>query len=229
VAVLSLISGLGRKHSAVLSQLVGIYLLAYFGTLVIYQGYFPDVHGLRYLSLAGHILSILVSALCCQIVSTSQRATFARHALLIGIVFSLLLSSAYQYWEMVRGLRWAKEMRIIPIYSDSEVSRWWAFLDWVSNLPEGTVIAAKDHGRLAYFTDVRVVDLAGIIEPALMVYLAEGSVGSYLEGKGVQYVLLPDEGGRRIHKTIRETFDLERVPGAPHQEGSGYSLYHILL
>jgi hypothetical protein len=170
--------------------------LAYCGTLVIYQGYFPDVHGLRYLSLAGHMLSILVLALCCQIVSTSQRATFARHALLIGIVFSLLLSSAYQYREMVRGLCWAKEMRIIPIYSDSEVRRWWSFLDWVSkNLPERTVIAAKDHGRLAYFTNIRIVDLAGIIEPSLMIYLTEGSVSSYREGKGVQYVLLPDEGG----------------------------------
>ena len=229
LAVLSIASGLLLKRGALLTQLIAIYLVAYFGTLVVYQGYFPNVHGLRYLNLPGHMLSILVVAFCYQILFTANRAIFVRHVLLIGIIFSLILSSAYQYRQMVPGLDWARDMSIIPFYSDNEVRRWWSFVDWISeNLREGTVIAAKDHGRLAYFTNTRIVDLAGIIDPSIITSLKEGSVSSYLERKEVQYVLLPDEGGRPIHNAIRETVDLERVPGAPQQECSGYSLHRVL-
>jgi len=228
-ALLAVIVSLSKRRARPLSYLVALYLATYFGALVLYQGYFPDVHGLRYLNLPGHLLVTLIVALCYELLQFSGTKLVLRSTVLAGLILSLLLSSAYQYRQMVRGLVWAREMRIVPRYTDSEIGEWWAFLDWVSqHLPEGTPVAAKDHGRLAYFTGVQVVDLAGIIDPALTRRLMAGSADEYLEAKHVQYALLPSERERPIHEVLRGSFNLEKVPGSPVQEGTGYHLYKVV-
>ena len=119
-------------------------------------------------------------------------------------------------------------MRTIPIYSDEVVKNWWSFLDWATvNLAEGTSVAVKDHGRLAYFTDTRVIDLAGIIEPAMIDYLARGRIGDYLLARDAQYALLPREGGRSVYVAIRDQVPLAPMTGVPEQEATGYILYRI--
>lgn len=228
LGILSVVSGAARKRSALLRELLSVYLVVYLGALIVYQGYFPDVHGIRYLNLPMHLLAILVMAFCYEITLSGHRGAVVRYTLKLGVVLVLLLSSAYQYARMIINLPWAVGMRIIPVYSDAEVRQWWQFVDWLStHCPDGTVMAAKDHGRLAYFANAHVVDLAGIIDPAVLTAQTEGTLGSYLEGKEAEYVLLPDEGGWPVHEAIRASLDLDIVPGVPPQECTGYFLYRI--
>jgi hypothetical protein len=129
---------------------------------------------------------------------------------------------------MVHSLAWAEGMKVIPRYTEQEIREWWSFVDWVSqNLPSGTVIAAKDHGRLAYFTDVQVVDLAGIIDPSIETHLRTGDMQSYLDAKGVQYAVLPEEGGMPVFDAIVKNLCLQPISDAPKQEASGYSLVQV--
>lgn len=225
---LSFVSTLLRERTNQLTRLLIMYVVTYFGTLAIYQGYFPDVHGLRYLNLAGHLLSIPLVVFCNQIASFGRRTRFIQRALLSAIMVGLVLSSFFHYEQLRRRIGWANEMHMFPIYSNSEIDEWWSFLDWAShNLPKGTVIAAKDHGRLAYFTSTHIVDLAGIIDPDVIKSVSRGDVESYLNEREAEYVLLPETGGRPVHKAIRASLNLEEIPGVPHQECSEYILYSI--
>lgn len=218
----------GRKHAARLAAPVTIYLTTYLVTLIFYQGYFPDVHGLRYFNLAGHLLSIQVVALIAAgIKKFIKKGTFEKKAY-IAVISTLLISSMVQYKILVEYLGWSKKLNVIPIYKESEIEEYWGFLDWVKeHLPNGTVIAAADHGRLAYFTNVHIVDLAGIIDFSIKAHMEKGTLREYFLQRGVRYAILPKNGGLKIHKAIRETFDLERVAGCPGKEGSNHFLYSV--
>jgi hypothetical protein len=101
-------------------------------------------------------------------------------------------------------------------------------VDWADRtLPPGAVVAAKDHGRLAYFTEVQVVDLAGIIEPSVIDAYRTETMRAHLNSQGVQYVLLPETGGPAVLQVARQSLDLSLVRDAPLQEASGYRLYRV--
>ena len=229
LAIVAMIYLLISRRNAVFGTIAGIYSVTYFAALVFYQGYFPDVHGLRYLSLPGHIMAIAIAYLLCEVFKSTDGKGLLRPVVLAVVVVTLIISSAYQYQSLIRDLTWTRGMNIIPFYSKDQVRWFWSLLDGINlNLSDGAVVAAKDHARLAYFTNVRVVDLAGIIDPEVTAKLAAGEIGSYLQGKGVQYVLLPENGGAGIHHAVRRAVRLEKIPGAPPQECTGYLLYRIV-
>jgi hypothetical protein len=212
------------------SAIILIYIVAYCGTLLFYQWYFPDVHGLRYLHLPGHLMSIPVAALVYAIATIiKQRINLNPIALYSTALAILLVLSAVSYADMVRvQCPWARELDIIPLHSKEEYEEWWQFLEWVNaNTPPGTVIAAKDHGRLAYFTHARVVDLAGIIDPILIEKFFSGELRSYLHDEGIEYIIMPGEGGNLLFQRAREVLPLERVTDAPSQESTRYWLYRV--
>jgi hypothetical protein len=117
-------------------------------------------------------------------------------------------------------------MKLLPHYDREVVEEWWAFLDRVRlELPAGTVIAAKDFGRLAYFTGLQIVDLAGITDPRVRPSRQEGELPRYLQSRGVTFVLAPPQGGYPVHREIRRSTTLVLQDGFPVQEGTGYLLY----
>ncbi len=233
IALLAVLWELRQKQQNSFIYLTIVYAATYSLVLVAYQGYFPDVHGLRYLNLLSHLLIIII-ALFCYHISSSLPAKIYKlrpRATVIAVVTLLLFLSMFHYIQMTKQLSWAKGMKIIPVYSQEKIDSWWAFLDWVNgNLPPQSKIAAKDHGRLAYFTTTQVVDLAGIIEPELISYLNTGNIDAYLKNRKTAYILLPK------HKTYRTVFQainnthykLEEIPNAPLQEATDYSLYRLL-
>ena len=114
-------------------------------------------------------------------------------------------------------------------YTDEEVNGiFWPVTEWISqNLPDGAVIAVKDHGKITYFTQVQVVDLAGIIDPSLVSHVKEGTMRAYLEERDVEYILIPRGAGGYVFNSIWEAAKeakVEEIAGFP----GGSQLFHIL-
>jgi hypothetical protein len=80
----------------------------------------------------------------------------------------------------------------------------------VERVPDDEQIAAFDVGAVRFYTDRPIIDLGGLIDPALdEVYREDGSVDRYLAERDVRYVILP---GRT--NTINEGwFDFAREMG----------------
>jgi hypothetical protein len=63
---------------------------------------------------------------------------------------------------------------------------------WLTaHLPPGTPVAAFDIGAIAYFGDVKLVDLGGLTDPDFIPYLYSGRSAEYLKQRHVAYVVLP--------------------------------------
>ena len=205
------------------ARITFLYLFSYVGALIFYQGYFPDFHGLRYLNLGAHLIIPFAAW------NLWRTAQLARHPFNLKIpclmVAVFLLSTFVQYHWLMHRMSWANGMRLIPFYRTQTVDRWWAQIDWINtHLPARTAIAVKDFGRLSYFTDVRVVELAGIIDPELISHLQEGTIADYMNDRGVEYVIGPPDGEWPVFEQIRRNCRLVPVDEAPFQECTSYSL-----
>jgi hypothetical protein len=62
---------------------------------------------------------------------------------------------------------------------------------WIaSNLPSDAVVATYDLGAISYFAERRIVDLGGLVDPAMARYLFAGDVAPYLRQKGATHIAL---------------------------------------
>lgn len=202
------------ERCGVFCNIVVLYILLYPATLVFYQGYFPDMHGLRYLNLSGYLITIPMMALCYDFVRRimAQRSSAAQQVARVSLVLLLVGASAYQYEALRESLPWAKDMRTIPIYDQRTVDAWWQHVDWLNaNLPPGTGLAAQHHGVIAYFTDVRVVDLTGIIKPDVLTHLEQGNIKGFLEQEQAAYVILNVQHPTTVEKAIISDVEIEPV------------------
>jgi len=216
VAALGLLFGAWRGRGRRFAGIVLVYVCGFFGTLVFYQWYFPDVHGLRYLNLPAHLFAILTAGLLTYAVARLLQTRIRRMFALTVAVVLTLSTTAFQYREVASGVGGRMERRLIPNYSASAEAEWWRMVDWTAaSLEPGTVVAATDHGRIAYFTDVAVIDLDGILLPQLLEHLEDGSVDEYLDESRVAYVFLPDRPEKRICRCLRETGRIEQVADVP--------------
>jgi len=255
VAFLAVFFGLFRKRGNLLAKLLAIYAATYLGTLVGYQFYFPDVHGIRYLSLTAHIVNVLVAAFCYQLftgitlvkepclfkvdianmengevkaIIKNDKRSYILIMLILGILtFSLSIGGTTKYRKMINSLSWTKNLRFLPRTHSVHTKEYWSMIDWIrNNLPKDTVIASKDHGQLALFSNARIIDLAGIISPVVIKHLKEGTLPAYFHDNKVEYVVMPKESKHSIHKAIRMAFGLERVAGSPQRRGE--LLYRVI-
>jgi hypothetical protein len=62
---------------------------------------------------------------------------------------------------------------------------------WVAqNVPSGALIAAHDIGALGYFDQHELVDLAGLISPEVVPFLAnDDRLAAYMDAQGVQNLI----------------------------------------
>lgn len=231
IALFGLVSAWNRPRSRELTRFVALYFSLYAAGLVFYQGYFPDFHGLRYLAFPGHLSSILIAAFCVDFAERmfpESRQRAARRLTVVTAVLFLLASALTSYKDLVQRGGWTEGMRIVPRYQDSQVDAWWRVVESARrDLPPESVIAAKDHGRLAYFTDFRIVDLAGILDPKVMDRLREGRLAAYLQEQGVTHVVLSSGGGSQVERVVRATLDLQRTTGPLSQGDSGVQMYRV--
>ena len=217
LTALALLVATWRGRGRLFGGIVLVYTGTFFGMLVLYQWYFPDVHGLRYLNLPAHLFAVTTAGLLVLVATRFLRMRFRRGVVLIVAVTLTLSTTAFQYRELASGTGGRVERRLVPNYSAMEEAHWWRLVDWMqTSLEPGTVVAATDHGRMAYFVDVTVIDLDGILLPGLLHHLEQGSIGAYLDDARVTYVILPAARlEKRVCRCLCETGRLVPVEDAP--------------
>lgn len=200
-----------------------LYCSIFFGMLAAYQWYFPDFHGLRYLNPTIHFLFILTAALLWSLPEHRYRT----HAVAVAMLV-ILIVSGYLHYQLASRMPWGHDESYIARASDEQLARHWRFVDWMrDNLPAGTVVGVRDHGRVALFSDLPIQDLAGNIDPAIPLHVKDGTLRQYLRAQNVSYMLLPDPNYRKdlLYQVIFRDFTLEPVEAVPPGEDGG--LYKI--
>lgn len=207
------------------ATLSALYVGLFFATLCLYQWYFPDFHGLRYLSAASH-----AGILCTALLGASLLQGRVGRALLAACAVVLVCGTWYRYVDYARGFPSFKDMTVFGQRDVEKQDRFWSAIGWVGGLPDGTVIGLRDHGRMAFFGDKPVQDLAGILDGDVLAARDAASLGAYLLQRNMGYVFLPEPspGKTTIYQRIHEGLRLERVANAPTQEITGFAAYKVL-
>lgn len=172
------------------SRLTATYASSFLLMLALYQWYFPDVHGIRYM--VTPVMMMLPPA--CGYAADLLRAVGGRSlgvVLAAGFVALVGHQSFANYTNMVGRLAWARHYALFGGASGIAPEALWAPYDWAATeVPKGVPIAAKDHGKLAFFARVRIVDLAGVIDPAVIPSIRGGTLIDYVHGKGAGFIVL---------------------------------------
>jgi hypothetical protein len=215
-----------HKETSRITALTGLYLILFCTMLCCWQWYFPDFHGLRYFNAGAHLILVFIAI----IIAKLDRNAWSKSKLAGGLLcVVMIVLSWYTFFDYARGLQSFRQMALFGQRSAEVQNEFWAGLDAFKELPEGSVIAARDHGRLAFFTDRPVQDIAGIIDPAILKHWHDGTLGAYLKERKVSFVLLPDSspGAPTIYQAIHDQLHPSLISDAPRQEITGYRLYSI--
>lgn len=223
-ALFTLLGGWLIPRLRTFANLTIVYIVIFFGLLAMYQWYFPDLHGLRYVNPAVHLLFIFMAGCIVSLPPFPMR----RIAIWI-VVACLVVFSHYWFYDYTTHLAWARGMSYTAHPSKEEETAAWATIDWVkANLPEGTVIGVRDHGRFSLFSDRPVQDLAGNIDPTVPRLARTTGLADYLKSQKVQYLLIPSLDVRQdlIYRVLFRDLKLQIVKAAPSYRGT--SLYKII-
>lgn len=226
LVTLALLLGLSAPRLRWLSIVTAVYAGVFFLALVAYQWYFPDVHGLRYLSPAFHLWAVLLAALFWSL-PPGRWTPPAVGLLSLGMI----LLGWYRFAGYLRQPTWvAAGMHPFAQSSEADQAKFWRAIDWVSaNVPADATIAVRDHGRMAFFTDRPVQDLAGILDPQVIPQWKAGTLGAYLKGRNVRYAFLPPPNPTKdsVYQAIHDQLPLTLLLEAPPQEQTGFRLYQV--
>lgn len=224
LAILAMLMTMPDKRAGRLAVATTLYVLFFSAALILYQWYFPDFHGFRYINPAVHLTAVLFAIFLVNLPLGRWKQ------LLIPVfIVALLIQASYDYFDFARRPSWAKHMAIFGQYDEAKQKAFWGSYDWiVANLSIDTVIVGRDHGRMAFFTDRPIQDFAGIIDPAILVAEKEGKLAEYLKARKAQYIYLPEkEKAGAIFKSMHEQLKLELMKDVPSEEDGIYSLYRI--
>ena len=108
-------------------------------------------------------------------------------------------------------------------------AKFWSTMDWMNeHLPKNTIVGMRDYGRASMFTDVRIQDLAGNIDPKAVFALNNGTLKEYLKKRNVEYMLIPSLEQRpdKLYQYIFSQMHLEMVKDAPRSPTQ--NLYKII-
>jgi Dolichyl-phosphate-mannose-protein mannosyltransferase len=213
------------EKTCTLAILTGIYLTLFLAALVLYQWYFPDYHGLRYFNPGIHLLFIFIGYTLVSLGFTRWNSLPAA-----VVVLGLMIVTWYRFADDARHHESLKAMSLFGQRDAAVQGQFWAAIDWAkATLPPGTRVAVRDHGRFAFFTDLPVQDLAGILDTQVVTERKNGTLGAYLKARGTQYAVLPDSNP--LLKTIYQDIHAQLKPvlwkDAPPQEITGYRFYRL--
>jgi hypothetical protein len=105
-------------------------------------------------------------------------------------------------------------------------------VDWIAaRTPPDATIGVFNSGAIGYFSDRRIINLDGKVNPAALSALQRGEIGEYIAAQGIDYVidhewilrrfvLDPSGAGRRV--------DLARVDGDAGLGVPGWAAYRVL-
>jgi len=181
-----------------------------------YQWYFPDVHGLRYIVFSSLILTICIGGALEYLAIAARRylSETMVGTLLVVLVISILSSSGINYRRLIDQLEGTQWAWLFGVHRQG-TSTLWCEVDWINRYTApGTRVAAKDFGRLAYFTDRPIVDLVGIVDPEVISFIRAGALVEYLRDKEVEYVIAYRNSDYYLNQALRlpDNGALEIVP-----------------
>ncbi len=223
-ALFALLGGWLIPRLKPLANLTIVYIAVFFGLLVTYQWYFPDLHGLRYVNPAVHLLFIFRAGCIASLPPFPFRKAASWTVVLAIIVFS-----HYWFYDYTTHLVWAKGMTYTAHASKADEDASWATIDWVKkNLPANTVVGVRDHGRFALFSDLPTQDIAGNIDPTVPLLARTSGLKEYLKSRNVKYLLIPSLETRQdlIYRVLFKELNLRMVKEAPGYRGT--NLYKII-
>ncbi len=217
----------GKPATRTFAAVTGLYCALFLGTLVAYQWYFPDLHGLRYINPSIHLLLIALAVLLATLFEGKWRGLAL--ALITAAVLAL---SWYGFVTALRRIGWMNDgLTWTGFATESQQARFWDFYEWTNaHIPKGSVIGVRDNGRFALFTGLPVQDLSGVIDPTVSRKLREGgaALSAYLRQGHVEYLWIPslDQREDPLYQELHQYLTLEPVPGAPTSIWQE-NLYHI--
>lgn len=209
-----------------LGMICCIYIGIFFTLLVTYQWYFADLHGLRYINPAVHLFFIFVAWFLWQL-----PIVWGKKTAVIFIAVCLAISANYKHYQMCSRFRWAPVMSYISRPDPVKGAPLWSIIDWVrDNLPAGTVIGVRDYGRISLFTDARIQDLAGNIDPPVSAALQDGTLDTYLKSLHVEYLVIPslEQRADKLYTYLHTHLKLELVKAQPKDSPITGNLYKII-
>lgn len=213
LGVIALLAALSKRELKSLALITGIYTAVFFTLLVGYQWYFANLHGLRYVNPAAHLLFVFVAWLLWNIPLDRWRTVFVSVSTLGLCVFA-----SYKHYQMVTRLPWAQYMSYLGKPDPEKNAEFWGTVDWMrENLPPGTVVGVRDYGRASLFTTARIQDIAGNVDPPVVEALDNGTLKGYLKQKNVEYLLIPSLEIRqdKLYQYIHSNMNLKLVEAAP--------------
>lgn len=226
LCLVALMYGYVRKETREAAIITTIYLVSFCGALVAYQWYFADFHGLRYINPAAHLFFMFVAWMFVQLF-TGKKAWIP-----LGIgTLAIVILSLYAFYDLSNKMPWGHRMSILARPSAEDIADLWEPIEWIkTNVPEGSVLGIRDHGRIALFTGVPIQDIAGNIDPNIPALLKEPDAGAklkqYFRDRNVDYLFLLREGKRqdKIYVTIYDNFELEMIPEASRLDSILYRI-----
>lgn len=220
----ALIAGVFQKKLRKLGVFTVLYLGIFFLLLVTYQWYFANLHGLRYINPAVHLLCIFAAAFLWQLpVQTWKRSSAA------FLTAAIIILAGYKHYQMTSRLPWAPFMSYIGTPNEEQSRKFWGTIDWIrDNLPPDTIVGVRDYGRISMFGDVVIQDLAGNIDPAVAVALNDGTLKAYLKERNTEYLYIPSLEMRTdaLYQYLHKNLTLQKVAEAP--EAPTQILYKII-
>ncbi|MBP9773582.1 MAG: hypothetical protein KBD00_03050 [Candidatus Peribacteraceae bacterium] len=225
LAFVGILFGFAKKELRPLASITTLYIVSFFGMLIAYQWYFPDLHGLRYINPGVHLLFIFVAALLWSLPFASAKLT--KIAAVLATVYLLILSWV-SFRDLVNNIAWTKGMSFTGQLTEQELTDGWQGIDWIkANLPADAIIGVRDHGLVALFSERPIQDIAGNIDPNVPYHVRQGGLAEYLQSRNVSYLLIPTLEQRKdaLYKTLHTTLPLSKVAGAPPSRNA--TLYHI--
>ncbi len=216
LCIIALCYAFTKKETRSLSIITLLYTATFFATLVAYQWYFPDFHGLRYVNPAVHLFSILIAALLTHLFTDRSRKV-----ILTFITAAIIILSQYRFYDLAVHMPWAKSMSMIARPSATQIDAWQKPVEWVkAHLPKASILGVRDHGRIALFSELPIQDLAGNIDPNVPKMIKKPNGGTllreYFKTRHVTHLFLipPTVRNDFIYQVIYKAFTLKKIPEA---------------
>jgi hypothetical protein len=184
--------------------LVGAYSLVVFGQIFYSRYYYPIF-----------FLSIVLGAIAFDLLLHMVRSQRRRRRLAVACMVAYGAGLGYMSLHRVQNGNY----------------RFLHVVDWIAtHTPADATIGVFNSGAIGYFSDRRVINLDGKVNPAALRALRRGAIGDYIAAQGIDYVidhewilrrflLEPSGAGRRVR--------LARVDGDAALGVPGWGAYRV--
>lgn len=138
--------------------------------------------GGRYQAVNFIAAALFMAAGACKDISFKHfRLKISRYILIVGLI--LIYAAANLTWSNIYA---------VTVMQINQVHR--AAGEWLrDNIPPGTVIAVFDVGTIKYFSQLPIVDIAGLTDKEVLPYTLEGNVMEIVKKRGAEYLVMVEQ------------------------------------